>query len=363
MSGATAGILVLAVLLLPTLGALAGRLLSRFGPRIALAVTLLSFGGSAGLALFLLISGAEFPTTPGWASLLPRQGPALQTLAFDTARDRSQPAGELVVAALPPVVAEPGEVAAIVPPTTTTRPTPEPRLPTATAVLAQSPASPTFYVVQAGDTLRSIAERLGVSVQALLAANDLSADAGDQLGIGQELRVPVESAAGAVESTPAPLDPTSTPVPEPTPTKPPVPTPVPPTSTPAPPRPTPAPPAPTVRPEPPSAEVRTYVVKQGDTLRSIAAQFGLTVEALLRFNGLSGAEGDRLTLGQRIYIPATAPRPTVVVQSYIVKQGDTLRSIAAQYGVTVEALQSYNGLSAAEADRLRPGQKLLIPPR
>lgn len=272
MSGSTAGILVLAALLLPTLGALAGRLMSRFGPRIAIAVTLLSFGGSAGLALLLLISGAEFPTTPGWASLLPRSGPALQTLAFDIARDRAQPAGELAVAAVPPVVPEPGAVAAIVPPTATMQPSPEPTEPLA-------------------------------------------------------------------------------------------PTPVPATLTPTPPPPTSAPPAPTVQPEPPSAEVRTYIVKQGDTLRSIAAQFGVTVEALLRFNGLSGAEGDRLTLGQRIYIPATAPRPTVVLQSYTVKQGDTLRSIAAQFGVTVDALLSFNGLSAAEGDRLRPGQKLLIPPR
>lgn len=48
-------------------------------------------------------------------------------------------------------------------------------------------------------------------------------------------------------------------------------------------------------------------------------------------------------------------------QTYTVKPGDTLRSIAALFGVSVEALMDANDLTAAEADALQPGDTLLIP--
>jgi LysM repeat protein len=308
MSGPTAGILLLAALLLPALGAFAGRLAGRrWGPRAASSLTLLGFGGSLGLAALLLVSGAELPSAGGWAVLLPRGGPVIHALAFGAGNDQAEPqAAEAAVAAVPLVV--PGADAVVVelptpaPASSTPAPllpTPEPVTPTPgtdlsptpTMLPVATPAVPAFYVVQAGDTLRSIAARLRVTVEALLAANGLTEAEGDRLGVGQELRIPVETAAGgAAPAVPATAVPTS---PAPSPAEPLAPTPTgsPPTRVPP-------------RREPPSSEVRAYFVQPGDTLRSIAEQFGMGVDALLRFNGLSPAEGDQLQLGQQLYIPA-----------------------------------------------------------
>jgi len=65
-----------------------------------------------------------------------------------------------------------------------------------------------------------------------------------------------------------------------------------------------------------------------------------------------------------------APRPTATTQpvvptstppqkTYVVKQGDTLSSIARQFGVTVDALAQINHI--ANPDQLQVGQKLIIP--
>ncbi|WP_129632382.1 LysM peptidoglycan-binding domain-containing protein [Candidatus Oscillochloris fontis] len=79
---------------------------------------------------------------------------------------------------------------------------------------------------------------------------------------------------------------TATPLPTPTPTETPTPTPEPPTPT----------------PEPPPGG-RTYTVASGDSLRSIAEQFGVSIEAILQANNLTPAQGDALRVGQELIIP------------------------------------------------------------
>jgi LysM repeat protein len=64
--------------------------------------------------------------------------------------------------------------------------TPEP--PTATP--APPPAAGRTYTVQAGDTLRGIAEQFNVSVADLLEANNLTPEQADSLRPGQELKIP-----------------------------------------------------------------------------------------------------------------------------------------------------------------------------
>jgi LysM repeat protein len=49
--------------------------------------------------------------------------------------------------------------------------------------------------------------------------------------------------------------------------------------------------------------VQRYIVESGDTLKSIANQFDVSVEAILRFNGLSEEDGDNLRVGQELFIP------------------------------------------------------------
>ncbi|MFN8454891.1 MAG: LysM peptidoglycan-binding domain-containing protein [Anaerolineae bacterium] len=57
--------------------------------------------------------------------------------------------------------------------------------------------------------------------------------------------------------------------------------------------------------------------------------------------------------------PPTPPNPSPPPRIYIVQSGDTLGGIAAEYGVTVEAIVTRNGLE--DARMIRTGQKLIIP--
>ncbi|GAP62786.1 hypothetical protein ARMA_1209 [Ardenticatena maritima] len=79
-------------------------------------------------------------------------------------------------------LATPIPIATAIAPPTSTIPLPPPT-PTPRVIL---------YVVQEGDTLLSIAERYGTTVEAIIAANpDLENP--DWIQIGQELRIPVAS--------------------------------------------------------------------------------------------------------------------------------------------------------------------------
>lgn len=59
--------------------------------------------------------------------------------------------------------------------------------------------------------------------------------------------------------------------------------------------------APTEAPAPP--QQRRYTVEPGDTLRSIAERFEVTVPALLEANNLTPEEADSLRVGQELIIP------------------------------------------------------------
>lgn len=91
-----------------------------------------------------------------------------------------------------------------------------------TATFAPGPGGPTTYRVQPGDTLLTIAAQLDVTVEAIMAANNL--DDPNFIQIGQELIIPV---GGLAEPTP-----TDTPLPRPTDTPEPTSTPQPATATP-----------------------------------------------------------------------------------------------------------------------------------
>lgn len=108
----------------------------------------------------------------------------------------------------------------------------------------------------------------------------------------------------------------------------------------------------------PSAE---HVVVKGDSLWSIAKKHGITTDELAAANQLSKAA--TLRLGQKLKVPAKAAAAapsaaTDAANTYEVKSGDTLGSIARKQGTTVAALRTANNLSN---DNLRVGQKLVVP--
>jgi LysM repeat protein len=75
----------------------------------------------------------------------------------------------------------------------------------------ETPVEPTYYIVQPGDTLGSVASRFDISLEDLMRANGITNP--DYVQVGQELLVPIGGLPAATPtSTPAPI-PTDTPLP------------------------------------------------------------------------------------------------------------------------------------------------------
>ena len=123
------------------------------------------------------------------------------------------------------------------------------------------------------------------------------------------------------------------------------------------------PPTPTPSPTP---EPFVYVVKEGDTLGSIATEFGTSLDAIIALNENELENPNILSIGQHIEIPQVVPvvfnddgtvRPGD--RTHIVVAGETLLGIALQYGKTLDELLLANEITAANL--LQIGQELIIP--
>lgn len=170
-------------------------------------------------------------------------------------------------------------------------------------IIPQSDVSGDLYQVQRGDTLYSISRKLGVSVADLRRANSLTTY---NLTPGQLLTIPTTSSDNPVTNT--------------------------------------------------------YIVQRGDSLWLIANKNNVTVDELKKANNLTG---NTLTIGQVLVIPSsnnqTPPSEDNNIgyeTTYIVKRGDSLWSIANNYGVTVNQLKEANGITN---NMLTVGQELIIP--
>ena len=163
----------------------------------------------------------------------------------------------------------------------------------------------------------------------------------------------------SVEPTPAPVTMPPTPVPE-------VPTKL-------------QPPAPAIVTPPANIpEIGTYTVKSGESVERIARRFKLTVREIVELNNIKDV--NRIREGQKLLIPGytggpepkAQPKPRVKKPApkaepsvpltaggeYVVQSGDYLGKIAAKHGVKIKDLRAINNL---KSDKLRPGQKLVIP--
>ena len=101
----------------------------------------------------------------------------------------------------------------------------------------------------------------------------------------------------------------------------------------------------------------TCTVKSGDSLWSIANRFGTTVAVLKELNNLNTNE---LSVGQVLKLPGStsSSESGITSNTYTVKSGDSLWSIANRFGVTVKELMDYNNLNS---NLLSIGQVLKIP--
>ena len=86
----------------------------------------------------------------------------------------------------------------------------------------------------------------------------------------------------------------------------------------------------------------TYTVKAGDTLGSIADEFGYNYEDLAKWSNISDA--NCISVGQIIRFSAPVTT-TNSVNTYTVVAGDNLSSIASKFNTTVSNLCSLNNIS------------------
>ena len=185
-----------------------------------------------------------------------------------------------------------------------------------------------FHVVQAGQSFWSIAIAYKITIKDLKTWNNLSE--ASNLKMGQKLFIPSSNTAGYATPTQAGAIQLST----------------------------------------PDQDGRImHVVQSYQTLSTIAIAYGITVDKILAFNGLR--TDWPLQIGQKLLIDPgnVTPSPTLLpIQRltpdsdgnyyHIVRSGETLSWIAGVYGVRVNDIMVWNGLS--DASIISINQKLLL---
>ena len=98
-------------------------------------------------------------------------------------------------------------------------------------------------------------------------------------------------------------------------------------------------------------DVLTYEIEAGDSLESIAEDFGISVDTLINVNNILARTklkpGDKLAI-----LPVDGVKHTV-------KYGDTIENIALKYKADVERIIAFNNLP--DNARIQPGDVLVIP--
>lgn len=202
------------------------------------------------------------------------------------------------------------------------------------------------YTVKGGDTLSQIAQRNGITVKQITDINKgLSSK---NLQKGQKILLPV----------PEPAPKTETPKTE----------------------------VKADKKQETKSDVKTHTVKYGDTLSQIAEKNGVTMAELMDANPNLTAD---IKVGDKIIIPKPQPKPEVKAQTkpeaksdvtkkedkvqekssekqggrsvYTVKSGDTAGKISREYGIPLAVLARANKISPENINKLKIGQKLVIP--
>ncbi len=182
-----------------------------------------------------------------------------------------------------------------------------PEVPEILAVEEETPEG-LYHAVQKGETLREIASLYGVEVIRIVTINQLASP--DRLAIGQKLKLPEDAILLELPTE-----------------------------------------------EPAAGEGLIHVVKEGETLSGIAVKYEVRLSTLVEANNLGNA--DQLALGQELFVPGVVPLTSENPRIHVVQAGETLFSIAELYQLPLQALQSANNLE--EGELLKEGQELIVP--
>jgi LysM repeat protein len=282
---------------------------------------------------------------------------ATEAVTVVTEEPTAVPPTATLVPTEPPTAVPPTEIPTEAPPTAiptdappTFTPLPSPTLDTAAFPFLFA------YTVQRGDTVGQLATRYGSTVEAIIIANQLGADA--RIFETQELVIPVRQLPPPTLPPTATLVPSSTPLPTLTPVASETPIVVEPVAQQAP-----------VEAAPP--QIIVYVVRYGDTLSSIAARYRVPTRDLARFNNI--VNPNLVYVGQVLHIPTAGsipppapptatslpPTPIPPQQLYRVQPGDNLYRLSIRFNVPLALLIQVNGI--ADPTRIFVGQILIIP--
>ena len=118
---------------------------------------------------------------------------------------------------------------------------------------------------------------------------------------------------------------------------------------------------------PPAGET-WHTVQAGETLASIARQYGTTWQAIAQANGLSAPY--TISVGQKLKIPTTSGSGSGTTPPggatgcrirHVVRSGEWVWQIARNYGVSPYDILAANGMTIHSARWIHPGQVLCIP--
>ena len=102
-----------------------------------------------------------------------------------------------------------------------------------------------------------------------------------------------------------------------------------------------------------------YVVAEGDTLEAVADKFQVDPAVIASYAG-NGILDGTVSPGQPIVVPGGMIPAREAVVTYTVKRGDSLRDIAARFGVDVPTMLHSNEID--DPDNLQPGAELRVLP-
>jgi len=100
-----------------------------------------------------------------------------------------------------------------------------------------------------------------------------------------------------------------------------------------------------------NGQISTYIVREGDTVTSVAKMFNVSINTITWANDLGSKS--MLKVGQTLTIlPVTGIK-------YTVKSGDTIKGIANKYKADIDEMLNYNDITITTP--LKAGQSIIIP--